>query len=622
MFHLGLNAAVSSFSIFTRYVFFKIAAVTVGAFIGYWLNHVALDYYYRRLLDKKRNTKISKLAQAKDAFAEYLAQRKIPQNDIEMITQLPLHELIEKLKKQELPPAYVLLAYQHKAFRVDKELNCVVEFLYPEFTDVNLKGPLAGAPVSLKECIGIKGFDTCVGCACYVDHASKNDAVALQLIRSLGGVPFVRTTVPQTMMSTQCSNPITGVTLNPLRKDRTPHGSSGGEGALVGGGGSPLGFGTDVGGSVRLPAAMCGVVGFKPTTRRLSYRNMSIVSTAKPISPTWGPICRDVATCQMVMEALFNSPVTRSVDPECPPVPFNQVPKDRRLRIGYFLKLDDLVPVPAVRRALLHVRDKLIARGHELVEWEAPFTAKEYMSLFLKSIFADGCSEIKRCVAHDKLDPCIRRIYQLSVMPWYRRWWLKFKLNLTGSWESLAVVNAVGGFSSVADLESHLHTLQKFRWRILDSLRAKSLDVILCPVAGFAAALPINPPYSTTGMLTFQNLANTLNAPAGCMPSGCVVEERDVQVLEQAVNGHEIQSSEPQEAEFYKGYRALSPLHRHMLPLQRGTEGLPIPVQFMSPPWQDELCLHAMREAELALQAPTSPLHVPGGGFAPLKSFL
>uniref|UniRef100_A0A5K3FIS2 Amidase domain-containing protein n=1 Tax=Mesocestoides corti TaxID=53468 RepID=A0A5K3FIS2_MESCO len=260
----------------------KIAAVTVGAFIGYWLNHVALDYYYRRLLDKKRNTKISKLAQAKDAFAEYLAQRKIPQNDIEMITQLPLHELIEKLKKQELPPAYVLLAYQHKAFRVDKELNCVVEFLYPEFTDVNLKGPLAGAPVSLKECIGIKGFDTCVGCACYVDHASKNDAVALQLIRSLGGVPFVRTTVPQTMMSTQCSNPITGVTLNPLRKDRTPHGSSGGEGALVGGGGSPLGFGTDVGGSVRLPAAMCGVVGFKPTTRRLSYRNMSIVSTAKP----------------------------------------------------------------------------------------------------------------------------------------------------------------------------------------------------------------------------------------------------------------------------------------------------------------------------------------------------
>ena len=69
--------------------------------------------------------------------------------------------------------------------------------------------------------------------------------------------------------STQCSNPINGVTLNPLRYDRTPHGSSGGEGAIVGGGGSPLGFGTDLGGSIRLPAAMCGLVGFKPTTGRL-----------------------------------------------------------------------------------------------------------------------------------------------------------------------------------------------------------------------------------------------------------------------------------------------------------------------------------------------------------------
>ncbi|VDM26582.1 unnamed protein product [Hydatigera taeniaeformis] len=73
-----------------------------------------------------------------------------------MITHLSLPELIEKLKKQELPPAYVLLAYQHKAFEVDTKLNCVVEFLYPELTDVNLSGPLAGAPVSLKECFGIK----------------------------------------------------------------------------------------------------------------------------------------------------------------------------------------------------------------------------------------------------------------------------------------------------------------------------------------------------------------------------------------------------------------------------------------------------------------------------------
>lgn len=72
--------------------------------------------------------------------------------------------------------------------------------------------------------------------------------------------------------STHCSNPINGFTRNPLNHDKTCHGSSGGEAALIGGGGSGLGFGTDIGGSVRIPAALCGIVGFKPTTGRFRYQ--------------------------------------------------------------------------------------------------------------------------------------------------------------------------------------------------------------------------------------------------------------------------------------------------------------------------------------------------------------
>uniref|UniRef100_A0A158R9Y6 Amidase domain-containing protein n=1 Tax=Taenia asiatica TaxID=60517 RepID=A0A158R9Y6_TAEAS len=598
----------------------------------YLVKTVLWDRYCRRAVDAKRAAKIASLLEAKSKFSSYLQQHPISQDDVDMITKLPLPELIEKLKKQELPPAYVLLAYQHKAFAVDRKINCAVEFLYPEvrypfpykgtynclLKDVNLSGPLAGAPVSLKECIGIKGLDICCGCTCYVDMPQESDSVALKLIRDLGGVPFVRTNVPQTMLSTECSNPINGVTLNPLRTDRTPHGSSGGEAALISAYGSPLGLGTDIGGSIRLPAAMCGVVGFKPTTGRLSARDVYTFATAKIIAPTWGPICRDVASCQLVMEALFNAPLTRTLDPKCPPVPFHQVrkkketksdpntrqpliPKGQRLRIGYFLRLDDLVPVPAVRRALLSVRDKLVARGHELVEWTPPFTGKEYFDIFIRGIFPTGCESLKRRLNYDELDPCIRSIYQCACMPWYRRWWLQMKLKLAGRWDILAVVKAVRGYLGPSDLESYIATLKAFRYRVMDSLRASSIDALLCPVAGFAVALPINPSYSSTGMLVFQNLANTLNAPAGCMPSGCVVEARDIEVLEQAVNGVAIKSAMDEEEEnFYTGYGALSTIHKIMLPLQQGTEGLPIPVQFMSLPWQDELCLFAMQEAELA----------------------
>lgn len=134
------------------------------------------------------------------------------------------------------------------------------------------------------------------------------------------------------------------------------------------------------------------------------------------------------------------------------------------------------------------------------------------------------------------------------------------------------MVDAVCNFLSPSGLESYVETLKTFRYRVMDSLRASSIDVLLCPVVGFAAALPINPSYASTGMLVFQNLANTLNAPAGCMPSGCVVEARDIEVLEQAVNGVAIKSAKDKEEEtFYTGYGALSPVHKNMLPVSHTT---------------------------------------------------
>lgn len=125
------------------------------------------------------------------------------------------------------------------------------------------------------------------------------------------------------------------------------------------------------------------------------------------------------------------------------------------------------------------------------------------------------------------------------------------------------MVNAITGFPSVADLQDHLRRLHEFRQLALDSLA--QFDALLCPAVGWAAALPINPPQSITAMLAFQSLANTLTVPAGCLPSGCRVEERDMQVLEEAVNGEPIKSTDPEEVTIYKGYGKLSPTHAHML---------------------------------------------------------
>ena len=91
-------------------------------------------------------------------------------------------------------------------------------------------------------------------------------------MRKLGAIPFCLTNIPQTMVSYACSNPIFGITTHPLDKERTPGGSSGGEACLIAMGGSILGLGSDIGGSLRIPAHFCGISALKPTMGRLIDR--------------------------------------------------------------------------------------------------------------------------------------------------------------------------------------------------------------------------------------------------------------------------------------------------------------------------------------------------------------
>lgn len=89
-------------------------------------------------------------------------------------------------------------------------------------------------------------------------------------VRRAGGIPFVKTNVPQTMFIFECLNPMWGRTLNPHSAQHTPGGSSGGEAALLGMDGSALGWGSDIGGSLRMPASYCGIFSLKPGHGRIA----------------------------------------------------------------------------------------------------------------------------------------------------------------------------------------------------------------------------------------------------------------------------------------------------------------------------------------------------------------
>jgi Asp-tRNA(Asn)/Glu-tRNA(Gln) amidotransferase A subunit family amidase len=99
----------------------------------------------------------------------------------------------------------------------------------------------------------------------YLGDPKKKDCTFVTCLQDLGAVPFVTTNVPETLLNYVCSNPVYGTTENPAKIGRTPGGSSGGEAALLASFGSSFGTGSDVAGSIRIPAALCGLVSLKPS---------------------------------------------------------------------------------------------------------------------------------------------------------------------------------------------------------------------------------------------------------------------------------------------------------------------------------------------------------------------
>jgi len=169
------------------------------------------------------------------------------------IVSLDIKTLLAKLRTNALTPVDVLHAYQAKAILVDKNTNAVCDFIleavehakFLETIPEDKRGPLYGIPVSIKECFLIKGYDATLGLASLLFKPAEEDCEFVKHLKDLHAIPFCTTNVSQLLFTMNCSNPIFGQTFNPHNLALSPGGSSGGEGALIGGGGSILGLGTD-----------------------------------------------------------------------------------------------------------------------------------------------------------------------------------------------------------------------------------------------------------------------------------------------------------------------------------------------------------------------------------------
>lgn len=269
--------------------------------------------------------------------------------------------------------------------RSQTQTNCLTETFFEEAQERarqlddmmsrgQLAGPLHGLPVSVKDSFQVANSEATIGFVSRLGEFSQRNSPLIDILGNLGAVVFVKTNVPQTLMTADSHNNVFGRTLNPCNTLLTAGGSSGGEGALMALRGSPLGVGTDIAGSIRIPALCCGTYGFRPTTSRVPYGGQ--VSPGPPglnlFQATAGPLAASIDGLRTFMREVLGARPSE-YDSTALDVPWDPrgVRVPAKLKIGVLAE-DPMYPLqPPVSRALEEAVEKLKRQDVEIIPLSA-----------------------------------------------------------------------------------------------------------------------------------------------------------------------------------------------------------------------------------------------------------
>ena len=255
-------------------------------------------------------------------------------------------------------------------------------------------GPLMGVPIAVKDNLCVRGMRTTASSRILERFVPPYDATAVLRMEAAGAVIVGKANCDEFAMGSSNENSAYGVVRNPWAKDRAPGGSSGGSAAAVAAGCAPLALGSDTGGSIRQPAAFCGVVGLKPTYGRVSrYGLLAFASSLDQI----GPISSTVADAALALSVLAGpDPADATSSPQ--PVPDFVAALTRNvkgLRIGVPRAfVADGVDV-GVRRAYDEALDTLRREGAKLVDIDLPH-AKYAVPVYYLVATAEASSNLAR----------------------------------------------------------------------------------------------------------------------------------------------------------------------------------------------------------------------------------
>lgn len=357
---------------------------------------------------------MSKRELQQSALASFTRAHPIPESSGSLIGTKDITEVSRELASGKVSASELVIAYCHQAAVAHQKSNCLTEIMFEDalarareqdsYYQKHGKtvGPLHGIVMTLKDQFDVKGFDSTLGYCGRAFQPAQENALLVDILQDLGAIFIAKTNLPQSIMWCETENPLWGVTTNPINPDLTPGGSTGGESALLCQIGSLVGWGTDLGGSIRIPSHMMGLYGLKPSHGRLPYDRVSVSTEGQGHVPSVvGPLARSLSSLKNVTQAVIEAQPWNT-DPQIVPIPwrsdmFDEV-QQRPLVIGILVDDGTVRAHPPIIRVLHEVANKLRTAGHEIVQWNSDHHAEciEIMDLYYT---ADGGEDIRRDVS-------------------------------------------------------------------------------------------------------------------------------------------------------------------------------------------------------------------------------
>lgn len=311
-------------------------------------------------------------------------------------------ELGRAIARRDLSPVEVVDAHIAHIEAVNPTLNAVVATRFEAaraeaqaaesfLADNPSPSPLYGVPCTVKDFLGCVGLPHTGGMLARKDHLATENATVVQRLQDAGAIILGNTNVPEGGLWMETDNLIYGRTHNPWRKGFSPGGSSGGEGAIIAAGGAPFGLGSDIGGSIRIPAAFCGTAGHKPSGRLVP--NTGHYPGGDPGVGAYlvtGPLARKVEDLRAVMDIIAGPD---DLDPVCTPLPWTETtPTDLRDVVVYPVETNGRARVSKeMRQAIADSARALADRGARIEE--RPFPGMKKGFEIWASMMSEGAND-------------------------------------------------------------------------------------------------------------------------------------------------------------------------------------------------------------------------------------